>query len=96
MDLWLHLDILIVLSRKPAPPKPEELIAKLDEKFETVTEEILKSLEEKSCDINNLKEKDKELLQRIDENFKENQQDIEIAKKSSYSILEERISKVQR
>ena len=84
------------MSRKPAPPKPEELIAKLDEKFETVTEEILKSLEEKSCDINNLKEKDKELLQCIDENFKENQQDIEIAKKSSYSILEERKSKVQR
>ena len=28
------------MSRKQAPPKPEELIAKLDEKFETFREEI--------------------------------------------------------
>ena len=84
------------MSRKPAPPKPEELIAKLDEKFETFKEEIKKSLEEKSGDINDLKENNKDLHNRIRENFEESHQDIESAKQSLNSVLDERINKIQR
>ena len=84
------------MSRKPAPPKPEELIAKLDEKFETFKEEIQKSLEEKSGEINDLKENNKDLHNRIRENFEESHQDIESAKQSLNSVLDERINKIQR
>ena len=84
------------MSRKPAPPKPEELIAKLDEKFETFKEEIQKSLEEKSGDINDLKENNKDLHNRIRENFEESHQDIELAKQSLNTVLDERINKIQR
>ena len=85
-----------VMSRKPAPPKPEELIAKLDEKFETFKEEILKSVEEKCDDINNLKENDKRFLQHMDETSSQNHLDLEVVQKSSDSVLEESINKIQR
>ena len=44
------------MSRRQAPPKPEELIQKLDDKLEAFKAEILASLEEKTNDISKLRE----------------------------------------
>ena len=46
------------MSRKQAPPKPEELIAKLDEKFESFREEITGVIAEKSSEIDQINAKD--------------------------------------
>ena len=56
------------MSRKPAPRKPEELIAKLDVKFETFKEEINQLIAEKNIEIERINEKDSEIRLKIEEN----------------------------
>ena len=58
------------MSRKQAPPKPEELIAKLDEKFETFREEVSGVIAEKSGEIEQINAKDLEIKQTIEDNRK--------------------------
>ena len=68
------------MSRKPAAPKPEELIAKLDEKFESFKEEITKSLEDRTADIEKANQNDVEVRDLIDNYREEDKKELDSVK----------------
>ena len=84
------------MSRKPAPPKPEELVAKLDEKFETFKDEIVKSVEERNEEIKVLQEKDSELSNSVKDCSNKNILAIEEVKTNLGVILDEKLKSIRR
>ena len=84
------------MSRKPAPPKPEELIAKLDEKFEAFKEEIAKSLDEKGERVEELKIKETELNAVIEKNKEESASGLENIKISIEDSVERKVEDIRR
>ena len=84
------------MSRKPAPPKPEELIAKLDEKFEAFKEDIAKSLDEKGERIEELKIKETELNAVIEKNKEESSSGLENMKISIEDSVERKVEDIRR
>ena len=84
------------MSRKPAPPKPEELIAKLDEKFEVFKEEIVKSLDEKGEKIEELKLKGTELNEVIESNQEDNCKELDKIKNSIDETVERKVEDIRR
>ena len=84
------------MSRKPAPPKPEELIAKLDEKFEAFKEEIAKSLDEKGERVEELKIKETELNTVIEKNKEESASGLENMKISIEDSVERKVEDIRR
>ena len=84
------------MSRKPAPPKPEELIAKLDEKFEAFKEDIAKSLDEKGERIEELKLKETELNAVIEKNKEESYSGLENMKISIEDSVERKVEDIRR
>ena len=84
------------MSRKQAPPKPEELIAKLDEKFETFKEEITGVIAEKSSEIDQINAKDLEIKQTIEDNRKKGNENLESARTKLENLLEEKLEVFKR
>ena len=84
------------MSRKPAPPKPEELIAKLDEKFEAFKEEITKTLEEKTSEIDQIKQKDDEFRQVLEKNQEEDKITRENSTRDLEKLLEIKLADIRR
>ena len=84
------------MSRKQAPPKPEELIAKLDEKFETFREEITGVIAEKSGEIEQINAKDLEIKQTIEDNRKKGNENLESARTKLENLLDEKLEVFKR
>ena len=84
------------MSRKPAAPKPEELIAKLDEKFESFKEEITKSLEDRTADIEKAKQNDVEVRDLIDNYREEDKKELDSVKNTLEQLVERKLEDVQR
>ena len=84
------------MSRKQAPPKPEELIAKLDEKFETFREEITSVIAEKSSEIEQINAKDIEIKQTIEDNRNKGVESLESAKTKLENLLDEKLEVFRR
>ena len=84
------------MSRKQAPPKPEELIAKLDEKFETFREEVSGVIAEKSSEIEQINAKDLEIKQTIEDNRKKGNENLESARTKLENLLEEKLEVFKR
>ena len=84
------------MSRKPAPPKPEELIAKLEEKFEAFKEDSDKSLAEKDERIEELKIKETELNEVIEKNKQENSKDLDNIRINIEETVERKVEDIKR
>ena len=84
------------MSRKQAPPKPEELIAKLDEKFETFREEITSVIAEKSSEIEQINAKDIEIKQTIEDNRNKGVESLESARAKLENLLDEKLEVFRR
>ena len=84
------------MSRKPAAPKPEELIAKLDEKFESFKEEITKSLEDRTADIEKANQNDVEVRDLIDNYREEDKKELDSVKNTLEKLVERKLEDVQR
>ena len=84
------------MSRKPAPPKPEELIAKLDEKFEAFKEDIVKSLNEKGEGIEVSKLKETQLNDSIERNKEESSKELDNIKVSIEESVERKVEDIRR
>ena len=84
------------MSRKPAAPKPEELIAKLDEKFESFKEEITKSLEDRTVDIEKANQNDVEVRDHIDNYREEDKKELDSVKNTLEQLVERKLEDVQR
>ena len=84
------------MSRKQAPPKPEELIAKLDEKFETFREEITSVIAEKSSEIEQINAKDIEIKQTIEDNRNKGVESLESARTKLENLLDEKLEEFRR
>ena len=84
------------MSRKQAPPKPEELIAKLDEKFETFREEITSVIAEKSSEIEQINAKDIEIKQTIEDNRNKGVESLESARTKLENLLDEKLEVFRR
>ena len=84
------------MSRKPAPPKPEELIAKLDVKFETFKEEINQLIAEKNIEIQRMNEKDSEIRLKIEENHNKGNEKLESEKNKLEKLLEDKLEQIKR
>ena len=84
------------MSRKQAPPKPEELIAKLDEKFETFREEVSGVIAEKSSEIEQINAKDLEIKQTIEDNRKKGNENLESARTKLENLLDEKLEVFKR
>ena len=84
------------MSRKQAPPKPEELIAKLDEKFETFREEITGVIAEKSGEIEQINAKDIEIKQTIEDNRNKGVESLESARAKLENLLDEKLEVFRR
>ena len=84
------------MSRKQAPPKPEELIAKLDEKFETFKEEITGVIAEKSSEIDQINAKDLEIKQTIEDNRQKGNETLESARTKLENLLDEKLEVFKR
>ena len=84
------------MSRKQAPPKPEELIAKLDEKFETFREEVSGIIAEKSSEIEQINAKDLEIKQTIEDNRKKGNENLESARTKLENLLDEKLEVFKR
>ena len=84
------------MSRKQAPPKPEELIAKLDEKFETFREEINGIIAEKSSEIDQINAKDLEIKQTIEDNRKQGNENLESARTKLENLLDDKLEVFKR
>ena len=84
------------MSRKQAPPKPEELIAKLDEKFETFREEITCVIAEKSSEIEQINAKDIEIKQTIEDNRNKGVESLESARAKLENLLDEKLEVFRR
>ena len=84
------------MSRKQAPPKPEELIAKLDEKFESFREEITGVIGEKSTEIEQINAKDLEIKQTIEDNRTKGNENLESARTKLENSLDEKLEVFKR
>ena len=84
------------MSRKPAPPKPEELIAKLDEKFESFKEDIVKSLEEKAERIDELKLRESDLEGVIEKNKGDSSKELDNVKINIEQTVERKLEDIRR
>ena len=84
------------MSRKPAPPKPEELIAKLDEKFEAFKEDNVNSLAEKDTRIEELKLKETELNEVIERNKEESSKELDNIRISIEETVERKVEDIRR
>ena len=84
------------MSRKQAPPKPEELIAKLDEKFESFREEITGAIAEKSSEIEQINAKDLEIKQTIEDNRQKGNENLESARSKLENLLDEKLEIFKR
>ena len=84
------------MSRKPAPPKPEELIAKLEEKFEAFKEDSDKSLAEKDERIEELKIKETELNEVIEKNKQESSKDLDNIRINIEETVERKVEDIKR
>ena len=83
------------MSRRQAAPKPEELIQKLDEKFETFKTEIFANLEEKAAEINKLQENQNEEKQKIEDTLNDIREEI-IKQKNEVSTSQSMIMEEQK
>ena len=84
------------MSRKQAPPKPEELIAKLDEKFETFREEITGVIAEKSAQIEQINAKDLEIKQTIEDNRNQGNENLQSARIKLENLLDDKLEVFKR
>ena len=84
------------MSRKPAPPKPEELIAKLDEKFEAFKEDNVNSLAEKDARIEELKLKETELNEVIERNKEESSKELDNIRINIEETVERKVEDIRR
>ena len=84
------------MSRKPAAPKPEELIAKLDEKFESFKEEITQSLEDRTADIEKANQNNVEVRDLIDKHREEDKKELDSVKNTLEQLVERKLEDVQR
>ena len=84
------------MSRKQAPPKPEELIAKLDEKFETFREEITGVIAEKSGEIEQINAKDLEITQTIEDNRNQGNENLQSARIKLENLLDDKLEVFKR
>ena len=84
------------MSRKPAPPKPEELIAKLDEKFEAFKEDNDNSLAEKDARIKELKLKETELNEVIERNKEESSKELNNITIKIEEAVERKVEDIRR
>ena len=84
------------MSRKPAAPKPEELIAKLDEKFESFKEEITQSLEDRTAHIEKANQNNVEVRDLIDKHREEDKKELDSVKNTLEQLVERKLEDVQR
>ena len=84
------------MSRKPAPPKPEELIAKLDEKFEAFKEDNDNILAEKDARIEELKLKETELNEVIERNKEESSKELDNIRIKIEETVERKVEDIRR
>ena len=84
------------MSRKQAPPKPEELIAKLDEKFETFREEITSVIAEKSSEIEQINAKDLDITQTIEDNRNQGNENLQSARIKLENLLDDKLEVFKR
>ena len=84
------------MSRKPAPPKPEELIAKLEEKFEAFKEDSDKSLAGKDERIGELKLKETELNEVIERNKEESSKELDKIRINIEETIERKVEDIRR
>ena len=84
------------MSRKPAAPKPEELIAKLDEKFESFKEEITQSLLNRTDDIEKANQNNVEVRDLIDKHREEDKKELDSVKNTLEQLVERKLEDVQR
>ena len=84
------------MSRKQAPPKPEELIAKLDEKFENFREEITGVIAEKSAEIEQINAKDLEIKQTIEDNRNQGNENLQSARIKLENLLDDKLEVFKR
>ena len=80
------------MARRPAPPKPEELIAKLEEKFESFKQEITGSVDEHSKEIAQINENEKTIDEKLDSNNSAQTATLENAQSEIEKIIEEKIN----
>ena len=83
------------MSRKPAPPKPEELIAKLYEKFEAFKEEIVKSLEDKGNEIEQVNIKNSEISDKLEQKGKEDKEELKATINNLEKISDEKLNELK-
>ena len=88
--------VLTNMSRKPAPPKPEELIAKLEEKFEAFKEDSDKSLAGKDERIGELKLKETELNEVIERNKEESSKELDKIRINIEETIERKVEDIRR
>ena len=83
------------MSRKAAP-KPEELIAKLDSKFETFKEEITEVIAQRKTEIEQITAKDLEIRNNVEENHKEINEKLQSSNLKLEKLLEEKMDLIKR
>lgn len=83
------------MSRKNVP-KPEELIAKLDGKFETFKEEITELIAQKNTEIEQITAKDLEIRQNVEENHKKINLRLKQTNSELEELLEEKLGNIKR
>ena len=83
------------MSRKNVP-KPEELIAKLDGKFETFKEEITEVIAQKNTEIEQITAKDLEIRQNVEENHKKINLRLKETNSELEELLEEKLGNIKR
>ena len=96
LDILYLLTNNCIMSRKPAAPKPEELIAKLDEKFESFKEEITQSLEDRTADIEKANQNNVEVRDLIDKHREEDKKELDSVKNTLEQLVERKLEDVQR
>ena len=84
------------MSRKQAPPKPEELIAKLDEKFLAFREEITGVIAEKSTEIEQINKSDSEIKQMIEDNRNKGIENLNSVRTKLENFLDEKLEVFKR
>ena len=90
------LKLTEIMSRKPAPPKPEELIAKLDEKFEAFKEDLGSQLGDKTAEIEQLKLKNDEFTGVLEKYREEDKAGLNKAKSSIEELFHEKLEALRR
>ena len=84
------------MSRKPAAPKPEELIAKLDEKFETFKEDLGTQLGDKTSEIEQLKQKNGEFTEVLEKYRAEDKAELDKVKTSIEESFHEKFEDLRK